>query len=193
MPEKNPSISYFSVLLYDFVHTFFSLIVYLSICQYFFLLCMYLYLYLYTCLHIWILIAIQRSPENGKGEIFLFLAFDIDLLLQRWAPDFGAKTKPWVTVAYRTDTTCQEFRAVTWSCMVTVRALILLVSPASFLGWSYGYVSWKVLPRMCSKALLGVRKSVPGRLWWAMPKASCSQALAHTSFLSPSRLTFCQH
>lgn len=182
------------MLLCDFIYMFFSL----SICIHehmpvLFLLCVYLYLYLYTYLDIWILIAIQRNPENGKGEIFLFLAFYIDILLQRWAPDFGTKTKPWVTVAYRTDTTCQEFQAVMWSCMVTICVLILLVSPASYLGWSYGYVFWKVLPRMCSKALLGVRKSVPGKLWWATPKASCSQVLAHTSFPSPSRLTFCQH
>jgi len=155
--------------------------------------CLCLYLHLYTYLCIWTSVAIQRSPENGVKEISFFLAFYTDLMLWRLPPDVGAKTKPGVTVDYHTKTKCLEFQAVMLSPLLTVHALILLISPAFCLGWSYGYVSWKMLPRMCSKALLGVRKSVPGNLWQATPKGSCSQVLAHLFFPSPWHLTFCQH
>lgn len=182
----------FSIRLY--IHIFFSVYLYTWACVSTFFYCVCVFICTYIPVYIsgfWL--PSKEEPENGKGEIFLFLAFYIDLLVQRWAPDFRAKTKPWVTVVYHTDSKHQEFQAVMRSCMLTIHALIFLVSPAFYLGWSYGYVSWKMLPRMCSKALLGVRKSVPGKLWWATPKASCSQVLAHTSFPSPSRLTFCQH
>lgn len=149
--------------------------------------CLYLHLYTYLC--IWTSIAIPRSPENEVKKISFFLAFYHDLMPLRLPPDIGAKMEPWVTVGYHTDTICLEFQAVVLSSMLTVHALISLVFPAFRLGWSYGYVSWKMLPRMCSKALLSVRKSVPGNVWRATPKGSCSQVLAHLSFPSSQHLT----
>lgn len=46
----------------------------------------------------------------------------------------------------------------------------LFLVPAFCLGWSYGSAFWKMLPRMCPKALLGVGKNVPGDLWQTTPK-----------------------
>lgn len=134
----------------------------------------------------------KEAQKNETKEISFFLAFYTDLMLWSLPPDIGAKMKPWATVGYHTDTKCLEFQALMLSPMLTVHALILLVSPAFCLGWSCGYASWKVLPRMRAKALLGVRKSLPGNLWWATPKSSCSQVLAQLSLPSPWHLTFCQ-
>lgn len=139
--------------------------------------CMYHYLYTYP--QVRISVAIQKSPENGKKETF------VELIQWRRAADFGAKTKPWVTVAYHTDIKCLKFQIVMLNSVLTFHMLILCVSAAFYLGWSFGYVSWKMLSRMCSKVLLSVRKGVPGNLWWAIPRANSSHVLALPFFLLP--------
>lgn len=57
-----------------------------------------------------------------------------DYKKERWAADFGAKTKPRVTVAYHTDIKCLEFQIVMLNSMLTFHMLILCVSAAFYLG-----------------------------------------------------------
>lgn len=52
-----------------------------------------------------------------------------------------------------------------------VNCLCFLSPVSAFcLGGSYGSVCWKMLPRMCPKALLGVGKNLPGDLRQTTPK-----------------------